>query len=119
MYKTLKNRLGDQSRHFKNQNRCVIVFDVPGSANADFRGRLQRLIGRRTTRVRDRAPDRISQATTMVVPIEEPSSGSDVSAMGGLSSVGEIVAENHGGSPELDGRRSLIQFHNLRSSFPT
>ena len=74
---------------------------VPASANVDFRGRVAEVcsVGDRlaTTHVRDR----ISQATTTVVPIQDPSWGSHVSAMESPRPVGEIVAVSHR-LPELD-----------------
>ena len=53
---------------------------------------------RSATHIRERVPDPISQATTLAL-VEEPSSGSDASALGSPRSMGGIRAVNRG-TPE-------------------
>ena len=67
---------------------------VPASSDAFSEAGLQRCAAFAT--------DRMSEATTLA-PIEEPSSGSGVSAMESPKSVGAIGEVNRGGTPEDGG----------------
>ena len=63
-------------------------------------------IARSATHIRERVPDRISQATTLAI-VEEPSSGSDASTLGSPRSMRGIRAVNRG-TPEDSGLDDVI-----------
>ena len=82
---------------------------APASSNAVFRGRVAEVCGdraRSATHIRERVPDRISQATTLAL-VEEPNSGSDASALGSPRSMGGIRAVNRG-TPEDSGLDGVV-----------
>ena len=78
------------------------------SSNAVFRGRVALVCGdraRSATHIRERVPDRISQTTTLA-PVEEPSSGSDASAMESPKSMGGIRV--YRGTPDNSGPDGVV-----------
>ena len=81
---------------------------APASSNAVFRGRVAEVCGdraRSATHIRERVPDRISQATTLAL-VEEPSSGSDASALG--SKVNGRHPSSQSWNPEDSGLHGVV-----------